>query len=93
MQTQSSATHIDAATLVCTFSPSPVAVAQQETVTCTPPNGQYVYITGLSFDVCTNGTGTAANQVTWTSTNLPALLCGRSRSLLRLRSANTGQNH
>jgi hypothetical protein len=34
---------------------NPVAVNQQETVTCTP---------------CTDGTGTAANQVTWTSTNI-----------------------
>lgn len=61
---------LDAATQVCTFSPSPVAVSQQETVTCTPPAGQFVYITGISFDVCTNGTGSAANQVTWTTTNI-----------------------
>jgi hypothetical protein len=70
VQVQSSATHIDAATQVCSFAASPVAVNQQETVTCTPAAGQFVYITGLSFDVCTDGTGTAANQVTWTSTNL-----------------------
>jgi hypothetical protein len=55
---------------VCAFAASPVAVNQQETVTCTPPAGMFVYITGLSFDVCTDGTGTAANTVTWTSTNL-----------------------
>jgi hypothetical protein len=24
----------------------------------------------MSFDVCTNGTGSAANQVNWTTTNL-----------------------
>ena len=34
---------------------NPVAVNQQETVICTP---------------CTDGTGTVANQVTWTSTNI-----------------------
>ena len=34
---------------------NPLAVNQQETVTCTP---------------CTDGTGIAANQVTWTSTNI-----------------------
>lgn len=67
---QPSATKLDAATAVCTFAASPVAVNQQETVTCTPPGGQFVYITGISFDVCTNGTGSAANQVTWTTTNL-----------------------
>lgn len=67
---QPSAQKLDAATTVCPFAASPVAVNQQETVTCTPPAGMFVYITGLSFDVCTNGTGTAANQVTFTSTNL-----------------------
>jgi hypothetical protein len=67
---QESPTKTDAATGVCTFAASPVAVNQQETVTCTPPAGQFVYITGLSFDACTDGTGTAANQVTWTTTNL-----------------------
>lgn len=70
VQFQPSGTKLDAATTVCPFAASPVAVNQQETVTCTPPAGQFVYITGISFDVCTNGTGTAANQVTWTSTNL-----------------------
>ena len=67
---QNSPTKPDAGSQVCSFSPSTVAVNQQEPVTCTPPAGQYVYITGLSFDVCTDGTGTAANQVTWTSTNI-----------------------
>jgi hypothetical protein len=67
---QPSAQKLDAATTVCPFAATPVAVNQQETVTCTPPAGQFVYITGISFDVCTNGTGTAANQVTFTSTNL-----------------------
>lgn len=70
VQVQPSAQKLDAATTVCPFAASPVAVNQQETVTCTPPAGQFVYITGISFDVCTNGTGTAANQVTFTSTNL-----------------------
>lgn len=67
---QQDATMLNAATAVCTFSPSTVAVSQQETVTCTPPGGMFVYITSISFDVCTNGTGSAANQVTWTTTNI-----------------------
>lgn len=66
---QQSGQHLDAATNVCTVSAA-LAVNQQETVTCTPPAGQFVYITSISFDVCTDGTGTAANQVTWTTTNL-----------------------
>jgi hypothetical protein len=67
--TQQSAQHLDAATNVCTPNAA-LAVNQQETVTCTPPAGQFVYITAIAFDVCTNGTGTAANQVTWTTTNI-----------------------
>lgn len=66
---QPSGTKLDAATNVCTVS-AVLAVNQQETVTCTPPAGQFVYITAIAFDVCTNGTGTAANQVSWTTTNL-----------------------
>lgn len=70
VQFQPSGTKLDAATTVCPFAASPVAVNQQETVTCTPPAGQFVYITSIAFDVCTNGTGSAVNQVTWTTTNL-----------------------
>jgi hypothetical protein len=66
---QQSPTHIDAATGVCTVSAA-LAVNQQETVTCTPPAGQFVYMTSIAFDVCTNGTGSAVNQVTWTTTNI-----------------------
>jgi len=67
---QQSPTHLDAATVVCTYAASPVAINQQETVTCTPPAGMYVYVTAVSFDACTNGSGSAVNQVTWTSTNI-----------------------
>jgi hypothetical protein len=70
---QPSAQKLDASTTVCTItysSGTTFAVNLQTTATCTPPAGQFVYITGLSFDVCTNGTGTAANQVNFTSTNL-----------------------
>jgi hypothetical protein len=70
---QQSATRADAATVMCTITSSGAAapaVNTQTTATCTPPAGQFVYITGISFDVCTNGTGTAVNQVNWTSTNL-----------------------
>lgn len=70
---QPSGTKLDAATVMCTITSSGAAapaVNTQTTSTCTPPAGQFVYITGISFDVCTNGTGTAANQVNWTTTNL-----------------------
>lgn len=70
---QQSATRADAATVMCTITSSGAAapaVNTQTTATCTPPAGQFVYITGVSFDVCTNGTGTAVNQVNWTTTNL-----------------------
>lgn len=65
---QQSPTRLDAATAVAL--PSGTAVNTQYTTTITVPAGQYAYITALSFDVCTDGTGTAANQVTFTSTNL-----------------------
>lgn len=70
---QQSATRADAATVMCTITSSGAAapaVNTQTTATCTPPAGQYVYIVGVSFDVCTNGTGSAVNQVNWTTTNL-----------------------
>lgn len=65
--TQQSGQHLDAATAVAVTG---TAVNNQYTATITVPAGQYAYITALSFDVCTNGTGTGANQVTFTSTNL-----------------------
>jgi hypothetical protein len=46
------------------------AVNNQYTATISVPAGLYAYVTGLSFDACTNGTGTGVNQVTFTSTNL-----------------------
>lgn len=69
---QQSATHSDAATLVgaITSTGTPLAVNTQTTSTLTAPAGQFVYITGVTFEVCTNGTGTAQNQVTFTSTNI-----------------------
>lgn len=69
---QQSATRSDAATLVGTItsSGSALAVNTTTTSTLTAPAGQYVYITGVTFEVCTNGTGTAQNQVTFTSTNI-----------------------
>lgn len=65
---QQSPTRLDAATAVAIGSGT--AVNTQYTTTVTVPAGQYAYITAISFDVCTDGTGTAANQVTFTSTNL-----------------------
>lgn len=66
-RTQQDATRLDVATAVAVTG---TAVNNQYTATITVPAGQYAYITAISFDVCTNGTGTAANQVTFTSTNL-----------------------
>jgi hypothetical protein len=66
---QPSATKLDAATTSCSYSAA-FAVNQQETTTCTPPGGQFVYITGIAFDVCTDGTGTATTPATFTTTNL-----------------------
>lgn len=66
-RTQQDPTRLDAATAV---SVTGTAVNTQYTLTITVPAGQYAYITALSFDVCTNGTGSAVNQVTFTSTNL-----------------------
>ena len=66
-RTQQDPTRLDVATAVAVTG---TAVNNQYTATITVPAGQYAYITALSFDVCTNGTGTAANQVTFTSTNL-----------------------
>lgn len=70
VQTQQSSTHIDAASLACSYSAA-WAVNQQSTTTCTPAAGQFVYITGIAFDVCTDGTGTATTPATFTTTNLP----------------------
>jgi hypothetical protein len=69
---QQSSTRSDAATLVgaITSSGSALAVNTTTTSTLTAPAGQFVYITGVTFEVCTNGTGTAQNQVTFTSTNI-----------------------
>ena len=70
---QQSSTMANASTTVCPLTSSGAAapaVNVQITATCTPPAGQYVYITGVSFDVCTNATGTVVNQGSFTSTNL-----------------------
>lgn len=66
-RTQQDPTRLDVATAVAVTG---TAVNNQYTATITVPAGQYAYITALSFDVCTNGTGSAVNQVTFTSTNL-----------------------
>lgn len=69
---QQSGQRLDAATLMCTNTSSGTlnAVNTVTTATCTPPAGQYVYVTAFNFDVCTNGTGSAVTNVTYTSTNL-----------------------
>lgn len=47
------------------------AVNTQTTTTITAGPNQYIYITYLHITVCTNGTGTAQNQVQFTTTNIP----------------------
>jgi hypothetical protein len=69
-QVQQNGTMLNAATLACSYSAA-FAVNQQETTTCTPNAGQFVYITAIAFDVCTNGTGSATTPTTFTTTNLP----------------------
>jgi hypothetical protein len=66
---EQSPTYLDAGTLSCSYSAA-FAVNQQETTTCTPPAGQYVYITGIAFDVCTDGTGSATTPTTFTTTGI-----------------------
>ncbi len=69
---QQSGTMLNAASQVCaiTSSGTPLAVNTTTTATCNAPSGQYVYLVGVTFEVCTDGTGTAQNQVTFTSTNI-----------------------
>jgi hypothetical protein len=70
VSTQQSGTRLDAATLACSYSAA-FAVNQQSTTTCTPQSGQFVYVTTIAFDVCTDGTGSATTPTTFTSTNIP----------------------
>src|ERR1700747_1320369 len=64
--TQQSGTRLDASTLACSSSPA-FEVTQHSTTTCTPQAGQFVYISAIAFDVCTDGTGTATTPTTFTS--------------------------
>lgn len=68
-----SASRADVATFIigntrtsCTTSQDSVA---NLTITLTPPAGQYVYITGMYFEVAPNATASTSNTL-WTSTNL-----------------------
>jgi hypothetical protein len=69
---QQQGTMLNAATQVCAITSSGTALAVNTTTTCTlaAVAGQYHYIVGITFEVCTNGTGSAQNQVTFTSTNI-----------------------
>lgn len=51
-------------------SSSAVAVNTQSTNTVTVSGTNYAYICAITFAVCTNGTGTAQNQVTFTSSGI-----------------------
>ena len=65
---QQTTTRADAAIQVCTVAASATAC------TLTPPNGQYVYITGVDISNCGDATGvTAAATTTITTTNLGGL--------------------
>lgn len=48
-----------------------IAVATAQTVTITPPAGQYVYLCGLDYSICQNATGAAISNATITTTGLP----------------------
>lgn len=65
---QQSAVHQDVATFMAQTNG---AVNTNATTTIPAQPGQYININFLQITVCTNGTGTAQNQVSFTSTNLP----------------------
>lgn len=64
---QQTGTRFDAATNVGF---TQAAVGSQSVLTITPPGGQYVYLTALSFDVCSNGTGLAVTNGNITSSGI-----------------------
>jgi hypothetical protein len=59
----------------CTPSHSDAAINTLVTITITPPNGQYVYVCGIDFQVAHDNPGAAVafTTVKWTSTNLGGL--------------------
>lgn len=67
--TQQSPTDLRATTTSCSYSAA-IAVNQQETTTCTPPAGQYVYISAIFLTACSDGTGAAVGVTDFTTTNL-----------------------
>jgi hypothetical protein len=71
---QHSPTHLDAATLIASTAPAVNATQATGTVTITPPNGQYVYFTGIYVAACGDGTAsTSSVQQSFTTTNLSGL--------------------
>lgn len=66
---QQSAVHVDACNEVST-STNFATTGQQLVATFAVNASQFAYICSISFEVCTNGTGTAQNQVTFTSTGI-----------------------
>jgi len=68
-----SASRADAATFIIGNSRTSCTTTQDTvanlTITITPPAGQYVYITGMYFEVAPNATASTSNTL-WTSTNL-----------------------
>ena len=65
--TQQTATLAPAPTNLCSQTG---AVTAQVTCTVTVGASQSAYITAVYFDVCSNGTGSAQNQATFTSTGI-----------------------
>jgi len=66
---QQSPTHVDAGNLTAVGT-NWNTVNTQSTATATAPGGQYVYVTALYMGACQDGTGVAAANLNFTTTNL-----------------------
>lgn len=67
-QTQQAPTLLNACTSASNSNP---AVGSQATISVTPSASNFVYVCGLDYQYCQNGTGTAVTNSTTTSTGLP----------------------
>lgn len=69
---QQNATRLDNSGIIGLANTTSLTVNAQETITLTPPAGQFVYITGVYLWTCQNATGSAVTPTVWTSTNTPS---------------------
>jgi hypothetical protein len=67
--TQQATQHLDASAVTASVSS---AINATTSISLTPPAGQFLYLQELYMNICPNGTGTAQNQVSFTTTNLPS---------------------